>query len=236
MSCKDNLKVNSTIVSGAYLCANNNFIDEETGTITRFVQKLVSGSGIENTRNMFYNATNLKTIDLDISRSKNVSGLFSGCTGLVTVGTLKLSKELTSLSGLFSGCSSLTKIPNFEDTSMITNMSSMFSGCSSLKAVRNLNFTKMSSSSSYSKTGTIGMFSGCTSLTTLTLDPETYIQYPIELSLTNTAIKTDSSARTLFNSLPYCDPGAPCKISLPSGNSVTYSVKLIATNKGWKIT
>ena len=119
------------------------------------------------TSKWFYNFKNLETITgfeyLNTSNVNDMSGMFTGCSGLksLNIGNLNTS-NVTDMSSMFSSCSGLKSlnVGNL-NTSNVTNMSSMFSGCSSLASLdvskfNTANVTNMSS-----------MFSGCGSLTSL---------------------------------------------------------------------
>ena len=76
---------------------------------------------------------------------------------------LKVMNKLTDLSYLFYNCSSLIEVKNVKfDFSGITDTTYMFGNCYSLKSIDILSFEKLSNLKNMN-----GMFSGCSSLTSL---------------------------------------------------------------------
>ena len=112
-----------------------------------------------------------------------LGGMFSACQGLVDIGPLITTGNLTTIDSTFGTCASLKTAPIISntinvtsvismfntcrslidvpvyDTSNTTNMANMFLNCSSLTTAPNISTTKVSNMDN--------MFSGCTSLDTV---------------------------------------------------------------------
>lgn len=119
---------------------------------TALVNGPVMGSPIYNTYNFFIGCTSLQTANINASQT-SISGMFSGCTALVTTPTIP--EGVTDMSGAFTNCTSLTTITNIP--SSVTDLSNTFYGCTSLSTAPTIpvNVTDISYT-----------FKGCTSLTT----------------------------------------------------------------------
>ncbi len=119
------------------------------------------------TNSWFANLRNLTTIEglenLNTSAVMDMSGMFSGCSGLTSLNVSNFNTSaVTNMGSMFSGCSRLTElnVSNF-NTSEVTYMGSMFSGCSGLTFLNVSNFnTSAVTSMDY-------MFSDCSGLTSL---------------------------------------------------------------------
>ena len=94
---------------------------------------------------MFYDCSELVSVNFSIFNSKNVedmSWMFYGCTSLKTIDISNLNTEkVTNMNTMFYDCASLTSInlSNFE-TKNVENMSWMFAHCLSLKSIKISNF------------------------------------------------------------------------------------------------
>ena len=134
-------------------------VDNGNGTITRtiasdslpssinFIGKtgLVSlsyldTSNVADMTRMFYNCTNLSSIDLssfDTSNATNMSWMFSSCHKLTSLDLSSFdTSNVTNMGYMFYNCKNLTSIDlSSFDTSKVTTMSSIFSDCSSLTSV-----------------------------------------------------------------------------------------------------
>ena len=143
---------------------------------------------------MFYNCTNLTSVDLsacDTSAVTNMEDMFLRCNSLVS---LNLSgwntSNVTDMSGMFEKCSSLVSLDlSGFDMSNVTDIYAMFEDCSSLTALevsnwRTDNVTSMgrlflhcsqlssldvSGWNTSNVTGMSAMFTGCSKLTSLDL-------------------------------------------------------------------
>ena len=127
---------------------------------------VVKVSGITKTSKMFYDCSNMVSINVsefDTSEVTYMSSMFEGCSSLSSLDVSGFdTSKVTSMSSMFSGCSSLSSLDvSGFDTSKVTGMSSMFEGCSSLASLDVSGFDT-------SKVTDMGrMFSGCSSLSSL---------------------------------------------------------------------
>ena len=94
---------------------------------------------------MFFNCTNLTSIDLsnfDTSKVINMNSMFGNCFNLATIDLSSFNtSKVTNMESLFHWNRALKSIDlsNF-DTSKVTNMSYMFNTCDSLKSIDLSNF------------------------------------------------------------------------------------------------
>ena len=116
----------------------------------------------------FSGMTSLTTVEglqyLDTYRATDMSGMFSGCTSLVSIDLSSLDTySATDMSDMFSGCTSLVSIDLSPlNMTSVTDMSGMFSGCTNLASITFPYAMKTGSGCSMS-----GMFKDCTALTSL---------------------------------------------------------------------
>ena len=111
-------------------------------------------------------ASSITSVDIaDGILAVNLSGMFRGCSSLVTADLSNLdTSELSSMDTMFSACTSLLLVDlSGFNTSNVSMMGGMFSGCSSLVAV------DLSSFDTQGAFKMQGMFSGCTSLVKVSL-------------------------------------------------------------------
>lgn len=111
-------------------------------------------------------ASSITSVDIaDGILAANLSGMFRGCSSLVTVDLSNLdTSELSGMDTMFSACTSLLLVDlSGFDTSNVSMMGGMFSGCSSLVAI------DLSSFDTQGAFKMQGMFSGCTSLVKVSL-------------------------------------------------------------------
>ena len=145
----------------------------------------VGDSGITNGREIFRNASNLKSVKGTswTANITNFDSMFRDCTSLQTIPLLNTANG-TNFSLLFYNCVSLKTIPLL-NTANGTNFSSMFNICTSLQTIPLLNtasgtnFSNMFLScpslqtipllNTANGTSFVGMFNGCTSLKTIPL-------------------------------------------------------------------
>lgn len=126
-------------------------------------------SEVTSVQEMFYECTNLKSIDFSTASStstpllNNMASAFQGCTSLdsIALGSLTTS-NVTDMSSLCYNCKSLKSFDtSMLDTSSVETMQRMFFMCSSLETLNVSGF----------KTGKVtimsSMFSGCAGLTEL---------------------------------------------------------------------
>jgi len=125
-------------------------------------------SNVTNMNSMFYECSNLTTLDIsnfNIEQVTDMSFMFLGCRSLTTLDISNFNTEkVTNMSFMFYDCSSLTtlNVSDF-DTKNVINMRYMFKGCSSLTTLDINNFnTEQVTDMSF-------MFKDCSGLTTLDL-------------------------------------------------------------------
>ena len=112
---------------------------------------------------MFYNLTNITSIDLsnfDSSQVTNFECMFDKCTSLKSINLNNINtSSVQNMVGMFESCSSLEtlNLSSF-DTSKVTSMWAMFYECSSLKSLDLSNFDTLE------LTETRFMFYSCSSL------------------------------------------------------------------------
>lgn len=117
----------------------------------------------------------IKSARIELAGAKNLSYMFYGLENLSNIDFSKFdTSSATSMAEMFSHCESLESLDlsNFH-TSKVTDMAAMFSYCYNLK---NLDLTNLDTSSLryicrgvYDEDRSIGMFTGCRSLTALNL-------------------------------------------------------------------
>ena len=134
----------------------------------------ISGLEYLNTANitdmssMFWNCSNLKSLDLTKFDTKNVSSMyfmFYNCPNLTSLDLTNFNtKNVKNMNGMFGDCTHLTSldITNF-NTAKVTNMGNMFLGCSNLTSLDLTNFNTAKVTDMH------GMFKGCSALTSLDL-------------------------------------------------------------------
>ena len=132
----------------------------------------ISGLEYLNTANitdmssMFWNCSNLKSLDFTKFDTKNVSSMyfmFYGCSNLTSLNLTNFNtKNVKNMNGMFGDCTHLTllDITNF-NTAKVTNMGNMFLGCSNLTSLDLTNFNTAKVTEMYN------MFYGCSALTTI---------------------------------------------------------------------
>ena len=145
---------------------------ENDGTVMK-VSTQIKGIKVQaaiNSKNMFYDKSKIKKIDLkmlDISNVTMMGSMFERCSGLTSLDLTPLNtSNVTSMSDMFSGCRGLTSLDLTPlDTSKVTNMEGMFSSC---RGLAKLDLSPMNTSK---VTNMHGMFSYCSGLTSLDLAP-----------------------------------------------------------------
>ena len=160
-------------ITRIYLEANNNidFIDNITEVIINPGQriKLIYNNLPTNIANLFYNITEIKSIDFSHFNSTevtDVNSVFAFCTKLetVTFGGFFDTSKVTNMNSLFYGCSSLKSVDLSKlNTEFVTDMGSMFYNCTKLAKINLTNFkTTNLKTTEY-------MFHSCYSLVSLNL-------------------------------------------------------------------
>ena len=104
--------------------------------------------------------TSIDVSNLDVSDTKNMRGVFCGCTKVTSIKGLDAwdVSNVTNTSHMFAGCWGVTSIKGLGawDVSNVTDMTYMFLYCSSLSDATSLNSWTLSSS-----VDTSAMFDGC---------------------------------------------------------------------------
>ena len=127
---------------------------------------LICDSGVTDMVQMFYNCSNLITLDVsnfDTSQVTNMGNMFYSCYSLKTLDVSNFdTSKVTDMSYMFSNCQNLTTLDlsNF-NTINVTNMKFMLSGCYSLTTLNLSNFNTSN------VTNMVQMFYYCSSLTTV---------------------------------------------------------------------
>ena len=115
---------------------------------------------------MFYNSSNLTSLDVSNFNTSNVTvmrGMFDGCSRLTNLDVSNFNtSNVTSMQNMFLNCSSLTSldVSNF-NTSRVWNMSGMFGACS------RLTYLDVSNFNTSNVVDMMGMFGACIRLTNL---------------------------------------------------------------------
>ena len=106
----------------------------ECSNLTKFYEKNLNTSQINNMERMFYNCNSLNSLNLsdwDTSNVTNMSHLFYNCSQLTNLDCIKDwdTSNVTDMSDMFSSCHELTNLDCIKDwdTSNVTDMSHMFS-------------------------------------------------------------------------------------------------------------
>ena len=160
---KANLTIPSTPVQSIDLKTGIKF-SESTFSAVPFT--LICDSGVTNLYCLFYDCTNLKTLDLsnfDTSNVTDMSKMFDTCSSLTTLDLSNFNTiNVTHMNFMFRSCYRLTTLDlsNF-NTSNVTDMSYMFFNCQTLTTLDLSNFNT-------NKVRNIrNMFSSCFELTTV---------------------------------------------------------------------
>ncbi len=126
----------------------------------------VTATGVESTREWFYNLKALKTVDLtgfNSGRVTDAGSMFYGCVSLnkINFGAFK-TYNITDMSYMFYQCKNLTNINlSSFDTSKVTKMRYMFADCSGLTKI------DLSTFDTRKVTDMTGMFHNCSGATAI---------------------------------------------------------------------
>ena len=139
-----------------------------------FKIKLIFKIKITDCKNMFYNCSNIKSIDLsnfDTSEVNDMSWMFHGCVNLKTINLSKLNTEkVKNMKEMFSGCQTLSSLDlSSFNTKNVKDMSSMFGG--SFTFSYNLINLDLSSFDTHNVTDMRLMFLGCENVKTIIIPP-----------------------------------------------------------------
>ena len=128
---------------------------------------VIIDSEITNMRNMFYNCSNLTSLDLftnfNTSKVTNMRNMFSSCYNLTTLDLSAFNtSKVTSMNSMFYNCPGLTSIDlSSFNTSNVTSMEHMFYGCAGLTTLDLSNFDTSNVTDMH------GMFINCSNLITI---------------------------------------------------------------------
>ena len=130
----DKPNVSKYTISGkpvSYRCHSNT---------SKVVFKDFDTSSVTNMISMFYNCSNLATLDLSSFNTSAVTDMrymFSSCSNLTTLDLSSFNtSSVTSMSSMFSSCSNLATLDlSSFDTSAVTNMMYMFYNCTKLTTI-----------------------------------------------------------------------------------------------------
>ena len=107
-----------------------------------------------------------KIILKGINKITDLSGMFEGCTSLISINGLSDYNlvNISDISSVFEGCESLTSLPDISNwnTINIRNMSNLFRGCTSLEKIPDISKWKTDNLINMS-----GLFASCQKLTSL---------------------------------------------------------------------
>ena len=125
-------------------------------------------TGASNAEKMFYNCTNLTSVDLtgfDTTNVTSMYGMFYNCKSLTAVDLSGLHTEnVTNMADMFEDCSALQTLDlSGLHTENVTNMADMFEDCSALQTL------DLSGLHAENVTSMGNMFTGCKALQTLNL-------------------------------------------------------------------
>ena len=164
-------------------------------------------SNVTSMREMFSNCgglTSLNVENFNTSKVTTTHRMFAYTSKLTTLNLNSFdTSKVTNMSWMFCGCSRLTSLDlsNF-DTSKVTSMYYMFGSCYSLKSIPtglDLSNTAITSNDS-TKNGYAEMFSGCSSLTSATINSK-YIGYQMFYGCNKlTDITITSDVQGVYNS------------------------------------
>ena len=123
-------------------------------------------SNVTNMWYMFYNCSNLTSLDVsgfDTSNVTTMSQMFYGCSGLTSLDVSGFdTRNVTTMASMFNGCSGLSSLDvSGFDTSKVTDISYMFYNCNKLTSLDVSGFDTRNVTTMHS------MFYKCSSLTTL---------------------------------------------------------------------
>ncbi len=142
------------------------YIYSNKSPITRIDFGKVDTSNVKNMNGMFYECTNLKSLDLHNFNTENVqdmSWMFCDCSSLISLDVSNFNTDnVEDMGFMFYGCGSLTSLDlsNF-NTQNVENMSWMFGDCTSLTLLNVSNFDTQNAQNMN------WMFNGCNSLISL---------------------------------------------------------------------
>ena len=140
-------------------------------TVTKDTAVIEKIAGLKSMYGMFYNCSNLTSLDLsgfDTSKVTDMSSMFSNCNNLTSLDLSGFdTSKVTNMANMFFTSSYTNKLTSIDlssfDTSQVTSMADMFCGC-----VRLVDFD-LSGFDTSKVTDMSSMFSNCSNLTSLDL-------------------------------------------------------------------
>ena len=215
----------------------NGFYNTEGKKILSLSKWKIDTSNVTTIDSMFYNCSNLTTLDLsnfNTSNVTNMNSMFSNCSNITNLDLSSFStSNVTNMYAMFDRCSSLKSLDlsNF-DTSKVTNMSFMFNSCSSLKSLDLSNFdaSKVTNMSS--------MFQLCRNINKLYLSSNFFNSASLTTYEFNLIYSwTDTESLSMFVEAITAHDGTGKRVQLSSGtkNALTTEQKTEITNAGWTI-
>ena len=112
------------------------------------------------------NSNTFKIILKGMNKLVNLSGMFEGCTSLISISGLSEYNliNIFDISSVFEGCTSLSSLPDISNwnTINIRNMSCLFKGCTSLEYIPDISKWRTDNVNDM-----IGLFASCRKLTSL---------------------------------------------------------------------
>ena len=197
------------------------------------IQKLTSDS-ISCTK-MFYQCSNIKSIDLSAFGSKIITGvadMFNYCEKLTSVLWGDVKVRTTNFGYMFNNCSKLETVdtsfidPSYHD---ITSIACMFSHCSILK------FVDLSNLYTANITNTGNTFASCRALTEITFENGCFSNASMTHFDLSSCPLTHDCAVDIFNKLATRDNSPTIKLSSTTKGYLAEEEYAIATAKGWVI-
>ena len=133
-----------------------------------FLIRLKFNNIIKDCSFMFYDCSNITTIDLSSFDTKNVTNMsymFSGCDNITNLDLSSFdTKNVTNMSNMFCDCNNIINLNlSSFDTEKVTNMSNMFSGCEKITNI------DLSSFNTKNVTNMSNMFYNCRNIKNLDL-------------------------------------------------------------------
>ena len=137
-------------------------------TVTKDTAVIEKIAGLKSMYGMFYNCSNLTSLDLsgfDTSKVTDMSSMFSNCSNLTSLDLSGFdTSQVTNMADMFRSCRNLTSLDlSGFDTSQVTNMLNMFQYCSNLTSL------DLSGFDTSQVTNMSSMFSNCDNLRLLVI-------------------------------------------------------------------
>lgn len=209
------------------------------------IRTITSGGG--NPNGMFRGCssmTSIPTRNMNWNEIANMGYVFASCSSLTAIDFSSFTfAKLQIANNTFVGCSALTSL-NFSSATfaLLTRMDAMFKNCSNLSTItwgNNLNLQSLTTIGGYNGNTTIGIFEGCSALTSLNWSGQTL---PSVVQLGNAFKNCSSLASVNFSSATFANvtdsdgmfAGCPALTSIDM--SVATFEKVARTTRGQNIT